>query len=150
MPGSVSTALRFPMSYNGVIQRKLALLDNQVQKLKLHTTGLTFDEFREDWVIRSMSERAVQVCAEIIIDIAERLIAMNNAGPAATAAESIEKLHILGLIQSVEPYRSMVRLRNLIVHQYEVIDPSLLYSIVTEKLDDFLKFRDEIDAIDIG
>jgi uncharacterized protein YutE (UPF0331/DUF86 family) len=132
---------------DGVIQRKLALLDGQVQKLKQHTAGLSMDQFKDDWVIRSMSERAVQVCAEIIIDIAERLIAMKHAGPAATASEAIDKLHTLGIIRSVEPYRSMVRLRNLIVHQYEVIDPAILYTVVTEKLDDFLKFRDEIDAL---
>lgn len=135
------------MKFNGVIQRKLALLDDQVQRLKKHTAGLTVEAFRDDWVVRSMSERAVQVCAEIVIDIAERLIALHNAGPVATAADAIEKLHDLGIIQSAEPYRSMVRMRNLIVHQYEVIDPAILYEVISSRLDDFLLFRNEIDRI---
>ncbi|HOW84127.1 MAG TPA: DUF86 domain-containing protein [Spirochaetota bacterium] len=135
------------MKFNGVIQRKLALLDDQVQRLKKHTAGLTVEAFRDDWVVRSMSERAVQVCAEIVIDIAERLIALHNAGPVATAADAIDKLHDLGIIQSAEPYRSMVRMRNLIVHQYEVIDPAILYEVITSRLDDFLLFRNEIDRI---
>jgi len=135
------------MKYNGVIQRKLALLDDQVQRLKKHTAGLTQEAFRDDWVVRSMSERAVQVCAEIVIDIAERIIALRNAGPVATAADAMDKLHDLGIIQSAEPYRSMVRMRNLIVHQYEMIDPAILYEVITSRLDDFLLFRNEIDRI---
>lgn len=135
------------MKFNGVIQRKLALLDDQVQRLKKHTAGLTGEAFRDDWVVRSMSERAVQVCAEIVIDIAERLIALHNAGPVATAADAIDKLHDLGIIQSAEPYRSMVRMRNLIVHQYDVIDPAILYEVITSRLDDFLLFRNEIDRM---
>ncbi|HOP64585.1 MAG TPA: DUF86 domain-containing protein [Spirochaetota bacterium] len=133
------------MKYNGVIQRKLALLDDQIQKLRRHTKGLSFVEFENDWVIRSMSERALQVCSEIMIDIAERVIALENAGPAAGAGEAMEKLQVLGVISSAEPYRSMVRLRNLIVHEYEQIDPGILYDIIINRLDDFLKFRDEID-----
>ncbi len=133
------------MKYNGIIQRKLALLDTQVQRLKQHTKGFTEEQFVEDWVTRSMSERAIQVCAEIMIDIAERVIALEKAGPAATASEAMEKLEMVGVIKSTEPYRSMVRLRSMIVHQYEEIDPKILYSIVTEKLDDFLLFRDELD-----
>lgn len=135
------------MKYNGVIQRKLALLDDQVQRLKKHTAGLTQEAFRDDWVVRSMSERAVQVCAEIVIDIAERIIALRNAGPVATAADAMDKLHDLGIIRSAEPYRSMVRMRNLIVHRYEVIDPAILYEVITSRLDDFLLFRNEIDRI---
>jgi len=135
------------MKYNGVIQRKLALLDDQVQRLKKHTAGLTQEAFRDDWVVRSMSERAVQVCAEIVIDIAERIIALRNAGPVATAAAAMDKLHDLGIIQSAEPYRSMARMRNLIVHQYEMIDPAILYEVITSRLDDFLLFRNEIDRI---
>lgn len=135
------------MKFNGVIQRKLALLDDRVQRLKKHTAGLTMEAFRDDWVVRSMSERAVQVCAEIVIDIAERLIALHNAGPVATAADAIDKLYDLGIIQSAEPYRSMVRMRNLIVHQYEVIDPAILYEVISSRLDDFLLFRNEIDKI---
>jgi len=136
------------MKYNGVIQRKLALLDDHVQKLKKHTNGLSFNDFEADWVIRSMTERALQVCTEIMIDIAERIIAIQNAGPVAGAGEAIEKLQVLGVLSSAEPYRSMVRLRNLIVHEYEQIDAGMLYSIITTRLDDFLKFREAIDRLE--
>jgi uncharacterized protein YutE (UPF0331/DUF86 family) len=133
------------VKYNGIIQRKLALLDDQVVKLRSHTSGISFAEFKDSWVLRSMAERALQVAAEIMIDIAERIIALNNAGPAAGSAEAIDKLVRLGVIESAEPYRSMVRFRNLIVHEYEEIDSQILYTLITARLDDFMKFRNEID-----
>lgn len=136
------------MKYNGIIQRKLVILDDQVQKLKKHTEGLGFEDFESNWVIRTMSERALQVAAEIMIDIAERIIALEHAGPASSAVHAMQKLSDLGVISSAETYASIVRFRNLIVHEYEEIDPQILYDIVTTRLEDFHKFRDEIDRAD--
>ncbi|MEA3240057.1 MAG: DUF86 domain-containing protein [Pseudomonadota bacterium] len=133
------------MRYNGVIQRKLALLDKQVQRLRESLKGISCEEFSQSWEKRSMTERALQVAVEIIIDVAERIIALDGAGPVATAAEAMQLLERLGVLESQNPYVDMVRFRNLILHQYEEIDPGLLYNLATERLDDFRKFRDEID-----
>lgn len=131
--------------YNGVIQRKLALLDKQVGNLRLHLKDVSESEFADDWVLRSMAERALQVSAEIMIDIAERIIAMANAGPVASAAAAIKKLVELGVLKSEKSYVDIVRFRNLIVHQYEEIDPKILFSLAKDRLEDFRRFRDEID-----
>ncbi len=145
MKGKGAIGWRQRLKYNGIIQRKLALLDDQVQKLMDHTKDIDLAGFKESWAVRSMSERALQVSIEIMIDIAERIIALEEAGPVATATEAMAKLQALGVIQSSETYSSMVRFRNLIVHRYEVIDPELLFQIVKERLNDFRHFRDEID-----
>jgi uncharacterized protein YutE (UPF0331/DUF86 family) len=136
------------VKYNGVIQRKLALLDDQVQRLMNHTRGISFEQFEGDWLLRSACERALQVAAEVLIDIAERIIALENAGPVIGAAEAMDRLVDIGVIPSSEPYRSIVRFRNLIVHEYEAIDPRILYDIVTTRLDDFRRFRGEVDRAD--
>jgi uncharacterized protein YutE (UPF0331/DUF86 family) len=39
----------------------------------------------------------------------------------------------------------MIRFRNLIVHEYEQIDPDVMYSLISSRLDDFARFRDELD-----
>ena len=52
-----------------------------------------------------MAERALQVATEILIDIAERILALEKAGPAASAAEAIESLVRLQVIQSEQPCR---------------------------------------------
>jgi uncharacterized protein YutE (UPF0331/DUF86 family) len=136
------------MRYNGVIQRKLSLLDTQVLKLEESLKDISLGEFEESWILRSMAERALQVAAEILIDIAERILALEKAGPAATAAEAMESLVRLGVLKSAQPYIDITRFRNLIVHQYEEIDPVILFDLSKKRLSDFRKFRDEIDALE--
>ncbi len=136
------------MRYNGVIQRKLSLLDTQVLKLEESLKDISLGEFEESWILRSMAERALQVAAEILIDIAERILALEKAGPAATAAEAMESLVRLGVLKSAQPYIDITRFRNLIVHQYEEIDPAILFDLSKKRLSDFRKFRDEIDALE--
>lgn len=148
MNASGATEGRQLMRYNGVIQRKLSLLDTQVLKLEESLKDITLGEFEESWILRSMAERALQVAAEILIDIAERILALEKAGPAATAAEAMESLVRLGVLKSAQPYIDITRFRNLIVHQYEEIDPAILFDLSKKRLSDFRKFRDEIDALE--
>ena len=136
------------MKYNGVIQRKLSLLNTQVMKLEDSLREVSLSEFETSWILRSMAERALQVAAEILIDIAERILALEKSGPAATAAEAMEALVRLGVLKSAQPYINITRFRNLIVHQYEEIDPVVLFDLSKKRLDDFRKFRDEIDALE--
>jgi uncharacterized protein YutE (UPF0331/DUF86 family) len=136
------------MRYNGVIQRKLSLLNTQVMKLEDSLRDVSLSEFETSWILRSMAERAVQVAAEILIDIAERILALEKSGPAATAAEAMEALVRLGVLKSAQPYINITRFRNLIVHQYEEIDPVVLFDLSKNRLDDFRKFRNEIDALE--
>ena len=133
------------MQTNGVIGRKLALLDDQVQKLTARLAGVSRTNFKEDWVLRSMAERALQVAAEIMIDIAERIIAVRGAGPVAGATEAISKLVSLGILKDGKNYVDIVRFRNLIVYEYEKIDPDILYDLATGRLEEFRAFRDELD-----
>ena len=133
------------MKYNGIVQRKLALLDRYLLELHGNLKDVDFAGFRDNWAMQRMSERVLQVMVELVIDIAERVIAIEKAGPVASSAEAIEKLVELGVIKSAEPYAKMVRFRNFIVHQYEEIDPAIIFDIAKNRLDDFRLFRDEID-----
>lgn len=134
-----------PPRGNGVLQRKLALLSDQLLQLESHLRDVTSDEFRESWALRSMTERALQVAVEIMIDISERILAIENAGPAATAGEALIALVRLQVLKEATPYRDRIKFRNLLVHQYAEINPDLLYEIATKKLEDFRSFRNEID-----
>jgi uncharacterized protein YutE (UPF0331/DUF86 family) len=39
----------------------------------------------------------------------------------------------------------MIKFRNVLVHEYEEIDPKIIFEIVSQHLDDFRLFRNEID-----
>ena len=58
------------MRSNGVIQRKFALMDEQLLRLSERIADVSRETFVEDWGLRAMTERALQVCVEIVIDAA--------------------------------------------------------------------------------
>ncbi len=133
------------MKYNGIIHKKFELLDKYLVRLQNRMKKVDFDEFKGNWELRCACERSLQVMVEIVVDVAERIIALNNAGPTSTSGKAIEKLVELGVIKSAEPYKTMVKFRNIVVHQYEEVEPAILYNITKNKLKDFKLFRDEID-----
>ena len=135
------------MRLNGVIQRKLALLDGHVTQLEAFLKGVTREAFIGNALLRAATERMMQVSVEIVIDIADRIIAIQGAGPVESAATAIDRLVALRVIQRAEPYRSMVGFRNRLVHEYEIIDPDILFTAATKHLGDFRLFRDEIDRL---
>ena len=133
------------MKYNGVIERKLAILNDQLLHLRRELEGVSYETFSQSWAMQRMAERSLQVMVEVVIDIAERIIALHNAGPTAGAADAIEKLAVLGVIQSAAPYLPMVRFRNFIVHRYEYVSSDILYATAT-KHGRICSFRQEIET----
>jgi uncharacterized protein YutE (UPF0331/DUF86 family) len=81
---------------------------------------------------------------EIMIDIAERIVAQRGMVLQKTATETIKKLQDLGIAQNIEAYTKMVRFRNIVVHQYASIKTEIVYSILKNNLNDFRMFIDEI------
>ena len=57
----------------------------------------------------------------------------------------IQRKLALGVLEDGSSYIDMVRFRNLIVHEYETINPEILYELATARLGEFRKFRDELD-----
>ena len=135
------------MQLNGIVQRKLALLDENVIRLQSYLCATTLDQFKQDDMKQAAVERVLQVAVEIVIDIAERIIALKGAGPASTSVEAIERLVALGVLPTSDPFTEMVRFRNRIVHGYTDINPEMVYLIATTRQDDFRKFRDAIDRL---
>ncbi len=83
---------------------------------------------------------------EAMIDIGERVIALTGGAPAETSVAVLERLQVLGVIQDASRYAPMVRFRNFLVHQYEEVDLSIVYGIITKKLGDIEAFAAEVKA----
>ena len=128
---------------NGVIRNKLSRIEEYITKLE-GIMPSDFEEYKRDWKTRMIAERILQILIEIVIDSANRLIAIKGWGPTTSSADSIRLLAIKKVISSEEPFLKMIKFRNFIVHDYDKVDDSIVYSVITRHLNDIRSFRDEI------
>ena len=133
------------MTYNGIVDKKLSYLKDQLHELRSWKLG-TLEDFRRNTMLRRAAERELQVCIEIMIDLCERIIAVEGLAPAENSVGNLEKAAKLGIIKDVETYTSMVRFRNFVVHRYEEVDPNFVYDIINNKLADFDNFIEEVET----
>lgn len=131
------------MKYNGVILKKFAIMDDEIARLRglgdLSTARLDADHFLKHGI-----ERALQICVEVVVDVAQRILSLESRPPAPTAFDALLGLEAQGVLVTAERYRPMVQFRNYIVHRYERVDSAVLVDILSHHLDDLTAFRDEV------
>lgn len=127
------------MKYNGIIESKLRIIEEKLDNINGWNID-SFEKLKNSSLLQNATERALQVAIEVMIDISERILALENIPPQETAAANMEKLQELGIIQPQPGYSDMVRFRNFIVHRYEKIDLEIIYTILKNKLYLFEKF----------
>jgi len=131
------------MKYNGVIEAKLRIIEQKLSEIESWDIQ-SFGQLQESSLLQNATERALQVCTEVMIDISERILALNDIPPQNTAAENMKKLQEMGIISTRSECQDMVRFRNFIVHRYEKIDLEILFSILKNKLFLFREFIKDI------
>jgi len=87
-------------------------------------------------------ERAVQSC----VNIAAHVIAQHNTAAPSTMVESFNRLHDMGVISenTAARMKNAVGFRNISVHEYQKIDWTIVYRIITAHLDDFKDFARQV------
>ena len=131
------------MKYNGIIETKLRTLEEKLAEIESWNIP-SFDVLQQSSLLQNAMERALQVSIEVMIDISERILALNHITPLRSAAENMQKLQELGILSSRPEYAEMVKFRNFIVHRYERIDLEIIYNILRNKLHLFRHFIAEI------
>ena len=131
------------MRYNGIIERKLRLIEENVSTLKGWKVE-SFSQLQNDIMLQYAVERALQVIIEAIIDVSERILALEKVPPGSSSSETLEILQEKGVIESDPVYQDMIKFRNFIVHRYENIDVEIIYGVIKKRLPLFLKFVDNI------
>jgi len=131
------------MRYNGVILKKFAVMDDELARLRA-LGSVTASRLDGEHFLKHGIERALQICVEVVVDVAQRVLSLEGRTAAPTAYDALKGLESLGVLASAERYRAMLQFRNFIVHRYERVDSAVLVDILASRLGDFAAFRDEV------
>ncbi len=131
-----------PVVDRDLLLRKLADLDQYLGQLSEYR-NITVEEYRGDWKTQRIIERSLQVAIEVCLDVATHIIADRRLRIPATYAEAFEVLGEAGLLDPAlgDVMMRVSRFRNLIVHQYARLDPTMVVRILREHLSDLARFK---------
>lgn len=128
-----------------VLETKLEALIRCVHRIKDQNIT-TLEELesnldKQEIIILNL-QRAVQIC----VDIGNHILLDYDTQTPSTMAETFKYLAENKLIseQNALDLSHAVGFRNIAVHQYENIDCKIVYSIITDHLDDFKFFSESI------
>jgi len=124
-----------------VINTRLKRLDKALQILQ-QSSETSYEELTGNAVLLSAVERNFQVAIECILDIGNHIIAEKGF---ESPDESGDIIRIMGeedIIPSdyASRIKGMPGFRNILIHEYTEIDYHLLYSYLSDQLDDFREF----------
>jgi uncharacterized protein YutE (UPF0331/DUF86 family) len=106
----------------------------------------TVEQLKSDFDLQDIVSINLERAVQQSVDIASVILAETNEPAPLTMADSFAKLGTQGWLSSATVLRMQkaVGMRNLMVHEYEKLDWSIVYAICTHHLDDFKKFAKEI------
>jgi uncharacterized protein YutE (UPF0331/DUF86 family) len=128
-----------------LIGRKLADMDTYLEQIREYS-HMSVSAYKKDWKSQRIVERTLQILIETCIDIANHIISDGKMRLPESYADTFQVL-LENKFLSKSLCTKMVKIvkfRNIVVHQYEKIDPSIVVSILNTNLSDFEKFRKEI------
>lgn len=129
------------MSEKDVVYSKINIIKNCLMAIEKVKKNEKEPDFRQGLFELNL-QRAIQAC----IDLANVVIAKEGLGLPNTYRQSFE---LLEKFQVIDPalgttMKSMVGFRNISIHDYEVIKPEIINSIVEKQLSDFEKYYEMI------
>jgi len=125
--------------------RKMAQMELYVSQVREYSK-ISLALYRNDWKTQRIVERTLQILVELCIDMANHIISDQKMRFPAGYADAFKvllenRVITRGLWSRMD---KMAKFRNVVVHQYEKIDPAIVVSILQNNLDDFEKFRKAI------
>jgi len=111
-----------------------------------HIISRTSDDLERDLDLQLTAERIFEILIQIILDICTHIIAHVKESPPQTYAECMKKLSNIGVIseQTGDLTTSLVKMRNIVVHQYGKINYKLLFEGLRELNEGFPIYQDEV------
>lgn len=107
---------------------------------------ITLEELERDDIKRGAVERYIQLAIESCIDIAELIISDQRLPTPETAKRAIEILGEQGILDQkfAKSFSKAAGFRNILIHEYVMIDYKQLLANLKNNLTDFERFIKEI------
>jgi len=134
-----------------IIRRKLTIIAENLMALKPIET-ITKEEYIKDVYKRKATERLLQELIEAAIDINSHMIVQSSKTAPDDYYESFIKVGELGIISSnlAEKLAPSAGLRNRLVHEYDLLDHSLVLEAVKMAGKLYPKYIKEIETFIAG
>ncbi len=128
-----------------LILRKLATLVEYLNQIKEYA-NISLKDYATDWKVQRIVERTLQMMIETCLDVSGHIISDEKFRIPETYADMFRILIENGVLKQsqLEALEKMARFRNVIVHDYEKIDPKIVLGILQKNLHDFEYFKDAI------
>lgn len=130
------------MNTDRVISKKLSLLDEYLQFLE-EMKSVSLEDFLKDKRNYGSVERFLQLSIEILIDIGNCIISKNKLGTTDWYQDIAILFYENHYIDSEvkDTWIQMIKFRNLLVHEYAVINKKEVYNILQNHLSDIIKIQ---------
>ena len=127
------------------LKEKLVYSKKYIERLRI-IIEIPKKEFLEDFSLQLQSERIFEVISQLMLDICTHIIAHSSETPPSSYSDCMNKLVNVGIIKEEESnnFINIIKMRNLLVHQYGTIDLEILYASLKRLDSDFEKFKEII------
>ena len=130
-----------------LILRKLSNLESYLAQIHEYQ-DIAIETYKNEWKTQRIIERTLQMMIETCSDIAGHIIADQKYRVPTGYADTFKVLdenQILGhsLAASLS---KMAKFRNVVVHDYDVVDGEIVIGILRKHLRDFVLFKDAVVA----
>jgi uncharacterized protein YutE (UPF0331/DUF86 family) len=128
-----------------LILRKLSALDEYLEQIAEYA-NIKSEAYADDWKIQRIVERTLQMMIETCLDISGHIISEEKFRMPEIYADMFRILVEKGILSEsrIDAFEKMAGFRNIVVHDYERIDPEIVIGILRNNLDDFEDFKTSI------
>lgn len=128
-----------------VVKARLDIILERVTRIK-HIETMTQEQYLKDELLQGAIERNLQIIAQAIIDICTHLVAHNHWGSPKSYSDAVKIIANHKIIDSLLADRliDFVKLRNILIHLYIAVDPTIVYQSAIAIIIDAKLFADAI------
>jgi len=128
-----------------LILKKLAELEQYLRQIN-EFSDITTAEYSSDWKTQRIVDRTLQMMIETCLDIAGHIISDEGYRVPESYADMFNVLQENAIIPEAlrEGLNKMAKFRNIVVHHYDKIDPTIVITILRKNLWDFNSFKTAI------